>query len=89
MSRATYAYALMNVPFEGNNGHDADVTLGLLVTQSGHFGRRQSGGIAAVSVSETSRPGRGTPSHLDPTVTVLIVFEYYSGTSEAHQLRTS
>ena len=28
--------ALMNVRFEGNNGHDADVTRGLLVTQSGH-----------------------------------------------------
>jgi len=29
--------ALMNVRFEGNNGHDADVTRCLLMTQSGHF----------------------------------------------------
>jgi len=28
--------ALMNVRFEGNNGHDADVTRCLLLTQSGH-----------------------------------------------------
>ena len=28
--------ALMNVRFEGNNGHDADVTRCLLMTQSGH-----------------------------------------------------
>ena len=28
--------ALMNVRFEGNNGHDADVTLCLLMTHSGH-----------------------------------------------------
>ena len=26
----------MNVRFEGNNGHDADVTRCLLMTQSGH-----------------------------------------------------
>ncbi len=28
--------ALMNVRFEGNNGHDADVTRCLLMTHSGH-----------------------------------------------------
>jgi hypothetical protein len=28
--------ALMNVSFEGNNGHDADVTRCLLMTHSGH-----------------------------------------------------
>src|SRR6476620_11550657 len=28
--------ALMNVRFEGNNGHDAEVTRCLLMTQSGH-----------------------------------------------------
>jgi hypothetical protein len=28
--------ALMNVRFEGHNGHDADVTRCLLMTQSGH-----------------------------------------------------
>jgi hypothetical protein len=28
--------ALMNVRFEGNNGHDADVTRCLLMTLSGH-----------------------------------------------------
>jgi hypothetical protein len=28
--------ALMNVRFEGNNGHDARVTGCLLMTQSGH-----------------------------------------------------
>jgi hypothetical protein len=27
----------MNVRFEGNNGHDADVTRCLLLTQSGHL----------------------------------------------------
>jgi hypothetical protein len=35
--------ALMNVRFEGNNGHDADVTRCLLVNHSGKFdgdGRR-------------------------------------------------
>ena len=29
--------ALINVRFEGNNGHDADATRCLLMTQSGHF----------------------------------------------------
>ena len=29
--------ALMNVRFQGNNGHDADVTRCLPMTQSGHF----------------------------------------------------
>ena len=28
--------AVMNVRFEGNNGHDGDVTRCLLMTQSGH-----------------------------------------------------
>ena len=33
--------ALMNVRFEGNNGHDADGPLCRLMTQSGHpFGRK-------------------------------------------------
>ena len=34
--KADVQTALMNVRFEGNNGHDADVTLCLLMTQSGH-----------------------------------------------------
>ena len=33
---ADMATALMHVRFEGNNGHDADVTRCLLMTQSGH-----------------------------------------------------
>jgi len=32
------ANALMNVRFEGNNGHDADVTRCLLMTHSGPYG---------------------------------------------------
>jgi hypothetical protein len=34
--KADVQTALMNVRFEGNNGHDADVTRCLLMTQSGH-----------------------------------------------------
>jgi hypothetical protein len=33
---------LMNVRFEENNGHDADVTGWLLLTQSGHLPTAQS-----------------------------------------------
>ena len=33
----------MNVRFEGKNGHDADMTRCLLMTQSGHFGGRPWG----------------------------------------------
>jgi hypothetical protein len=40
----------MNVRFEGNNGHDADVTRCLLLTQSGHpiasLGSRREVGLA-------------------------------------------
>jgi hypothetical protein len=32
----------MNVRFEGNNGHDADVTPLPLMTQSGHWQHRDS-----------------------------------------------
>ena len=35
--KADVQTALMNVRFEGNNGHDADVTRCLLLTQSGHY----------------------------------------------------
>jgi len=38
--KADMQTALMNVRFDGNNGHDADVTRWLLMTQSGHSGRR-------------------------------------------------
>jgi len=31
----------MNVRFEGNNGHDADVTRCLLLTHSGHTARAE------------------------------------------------
>jgi hypothetical protein len=34
--KADVQTALMNVRFEGTNGHDADVTQGRLMTQSGH-----------------------------------------------------
>jgi hypothetical protein len=34
--KADVQTALMNVRFEGNNGHDADATRCLLMTQSGH-----------------------------------------------------
>ena len=36
--------ALMNVRFEGNNGHDAGVTRCLLMTQSGHYVQSVTGG---------------------------------------------
>jgi hypothetical protein len=35
---AVVQIALMTVRFDGNNGHDADVTRCLLMTQSGHPG---------------------------------------------------
>ena len=34
--KRTCKTALVNVRFDGNNGHDADVTRCLLMTQSGH-----------------------------------------------------
>jgi hypothetical protein len=34
--KADMQTALMNVRFEGNNGHDADLTRCLLMTHSGH-----------------------------------------------------
>ena len=34
--KADMQIALMNVRFEGNNGHDADVTRYLLMTRSGY-----------------------------------------------------
>ena len=34
--KADVQIALMNVRFEGNNGHGADMTRCLLMTQSGH-----------------------------------------------------
>ena len=43
--------ALMNVRFEGNNGHDADVTRCLLLTQSG----RCAGGLRPLGVSQLRR----------------------------------
>jgi hypothetical protein len=45
----------MNVRFEGKNGHDADVTRCLLMTQSGHF---------VVDPSSCSWSGSGLLSHL-------------------------
>ena len=39
--------ALTNVRFEGNNGHDADVTRCLLMTQGGHSERIASRDFAA------------------------------------------
>ena len=38
--------ALMNVRFEGNNGHDADVTRCPLMTQSGHWVGNEQEAIA-------------------------------------------
>jgi hypothetical protein len=38
--------ALMNVRFEGNNGHDADVMRCLLLTQSGHWVGKEQEAIA-------------------------------------------
>jgi hypothetical protein len=37
--KADVQTALMDVRFEGNNGHDADMTRCLLMTQSGHSRR--------------------------------------------------
>ena len=39
MAHSGHATALMNVHFEANNGHDADVTRCLLMTHSGHRSR--------------------------------------------------
>ena len=46
--------ALMNVRFEGNNGHEADVTRCLLLTQPGHSqrGRSEAYGRATGAVDE-------------------------------------
>ena len=38
--KADVPLALMNVRFEGNNGHDANVTRCPLMTQSGHVRAR-------------------------------------------------
>ena len=39
--KADVQTVLMNLRFEGNNGHDADVTRCLLMTHSGHCYRRK------------------------------------------------
>ena len=44
--------ALMNVRFERNNGHDADVTRCLLLTQSGHEGENEKAAGEAFKLSE-------------------------------------
>jgi hypothetical protein len=44
--------ALMNVRFEGNNGHDADVARCLLMTQSGHRSSRTEAGSSVREKSE-------------------------------------
>ena len=41
-TKRTYKPALMNVRFEGNNGHDAEVARFLLMTQYGHQPRSGS-----------------------------------------------
>jgi len=45
--------ALTNVRFEGNNGHDADVTRCLLMTQSGHV--RSAMGFCDIQSNLTAR----------------------------------
>ena len=56
----------MNVRFEGNNGHDADVTRCLLMTQSGHSGRRVAlasrGSFLSSDAINRSRQVKGGPS---------------------------
>jgi hypothetical protein len=42
MAQADVPLALTNVRFEGNNGHDADETRCLLMTQSGHLAPKHS-----------------------------------------------
>ena len=42
-TKADMLNALTNVRFEGNNGHDADVTRYLLMTRSGHHSRIEMG----------------------------------------------
>ena len=59
--------ALMNVRFEGNDGHDADVTRCLLMTQSGHLApkhvRLPSTGITRAPELESHCPMGGPRGH--------------------------
>ena len=55
----------MNVRFEGNNGHDADVTRCLLMTQSGHRRPITKSGLARKGEPELRR--RIYPAMMDAT----------------------
>ena len=59
--------ALMNVRFEKNNGHDADVTRCPLMTQSRHIGRPpcqyHTDGDAGSGVTRLDR--KNAPTHAD------------------------
>ena len=50
--KADVQTALTNVRFEGNNGHDADVTRCLLMTQSGLSGSAQAREALAILASD-------------------------------------
>jgi hypothetical protein len=56
--KADVQTALMNVRFEGNNGHGTDVTRCPLMTQSGHCGTRQEPEAVLCRVIPATQPSR-------------------------------